>query len=189
MSRSRKGYRLLIWLLIVATAAVGLYYAYTACLRLVYPLKYEATVTAFAEQYDVPPSLIYAVIHTESHFREDAVSAAGAKGLMQLTEETYLWIQTKLPGEPQPIEEMSDPTHNIRCGTKLLSVLIEMFEVPETALAAYNAGSTHVKNWLRDSRYSADGKRLTAIPFEETDRYVQRVLETQKRYQTLYGIK
>ena len=190
MSRKPRMSRLLKWAVIVAVCTVLIYGAYMVCLRLAYPQKYEQTVTVYAAEYHVPPSLVYAIIHTESHFKEDAVSSKGAKGLMQLTDDTYRWVQTKLPADSRDETAILDPVHNIQSGTKLLAVLHGMFgDDTATVLAAYNAGSTHVTNWLKDARYSADGKTLTVIPFEETEAYVRRVLQTQKRYQALYGIE
>ncbi len=174
---------------LLAVCGVVLRYAYGAYLKTAYPLKYESIVSAYADEYGLPPSLIYAVIHTESRFREDAVSDAGAKGLMQLMDETYEWIQTKFPEDPEPLERIFEPEINIRCGAKVLDVLHDMFTHPETAIAAYNAGSGTVSKWLQDTRYSADGETLTHIPFTETENYVKRVLNARERYQTLYGIE
>ena len=174
---------------VLALGGVLLHYAYEAYLKAAYPLKYESIITTYADEYDLPPSLIYAVIHTESHFREDAVSGAGAKGLMQLMDPTYEWIQTKFPGEPEPLDRIFEPEVNIRCGAKVLDVLHELFAHSETAIAAYNAGNGTVSKWLKDPAYSADGETLTHIPFEETANYVKRVLSARERYQTLYGIE
>ncbi len=176
----------------VAVLVIGgvlLHGAYKAFLKAAYPLKYESIVSAYAEEYDLPPSLIYAVIHTESHFDENAESYVGAKGLMQLMDSTYEWIQTKFPDDPEPLDRIFEPEINIRCGAKVLDVLHDMFENSETAIAAYNAGNGTVSKWLEDPAYSADGKTLTHIPFEETANYVKRVLSAKERYQTLYGIE
>ncbi len=175
--------------LVLAVGGVVLHYAYQAYLKSAYPLKYESIVTTYADEYDLPPSLIYAVIHTESHFREDAVSGAGAKGLMQLMDSTYEWIQTKFPGEPESLDRIFEPEINIRCGAKVLDVLHELFTHSDTAIAAYNAGNGTVSKWLGDPQYSTDGETLTHIPFAETENYVKRVKSAQERYQSLYGIE
>ena len=179
----------LVAALVLAVLVVAFHAAYHLYLKVAYPLKHEAIVTAYAEQFELPPSLIYAVIQTESHFREDAVSSAGAKGLMQLMDGTYEWIQTKLPGEPEPVERIFEPEVNIRCGSKLLAVLYGQFDRTETVLAAYNAGIGTVQGWLADERYSDDGVTLSHIPIEETDTYVKRVLKAQQRYQALYDME
>lgn len=158
-------------------------------MRLVYPLKYEEIVVKYAAENELPPSLVYGVIHTESHFDPDAVSVAGAKGLMQLMDATYEWVQTRLPNEPQPLERIFEPDINVRCGCKVLSIVINQFDNTRTALAAYNAGSGNVSKWLKNPDYSDDGVTLKVIPVEETRNYVERVLKAQERYKTLYGME
>lgn len=53
-------------------------------------------------------------------------------------------------------------------------------------MAAYNGGSGNVNKWLKDERYSKDGKRLDKIPFEETENYVKRVSSAYESYKSLY---
>lgn len=163
-------------------------WAYRTYLEQAYPVKYSALVDHYAAEYELPPSLLYAVIRTESRFDPDAQSAAGAKGLMQLMDTTYTWIQTKIDGEDEPIDRVYDPEVNVRCGAKVLQVMHQLFSNTETALAAYNAGNGTVSKWLADKAYSADGETLTHIPYTETAHYVERVLSAQQRYQELYGI-
>lgn len=155
----------------------------------VYPMEHASLVNAAAAEYDLPPSLIFAVIHTESSFQEQALSPADAKGLMQLTDDTFNWALSRAgeAGKYTP-EDLYDPTVNIHYGVYVLSLLGEQFEYTETVLAAYNAGQGRVSSWLQDPALSADGKRLDSIPYPETNTYVKRVLEAQKRYQTLYHI-
>ncbi len=153
--------------------------------HVMYPTTYQESVTVYAQQYAIPESLVFAVIHTESHFNPEAVSTADAKGLMQLTDNTCDWARTLL-GETEG--DVFDPETNIRYGTKILSVLRGEFSEVETVLAAYNAGIGNVRKWLENPQYSDDGKTLHTIPFKETREYVVRVLKAQKRYQTLYDI-
>lgn len=168
---------------------VGLLFrvAYQTCLCVAYPRKYEELVTASAAACDLPPSLVYAVIHTESHFDPQAVSAAGAKGLMQLMDSTFEWVQTRIPGEDESVQRVFDPEVNIRSGCEVLKFVLAQFEHTETALAAYNAGSGNVSAWLKNTAYSDDGITLKVVPVEETRRYITRVLKAQKMYQTIYG--
>ncbi len=178
------------WLLLSVVAlavAVGLFHwGYRTYLEAAYPLEYKAYVTASAAEYDLPPTLVYAVIHTESHFDPNAVSSAGAKGLMQLMDGTYEWIQTQMTGDIQPADRIYDPQVNIRCGCRVLNFLMAQFDNTETALAAYNAGSGNVSKWLKNPEYSDDGITLKEIPVTETRNYVKRVLKAQERYQTIY---
>lgn len=154
--------------------------------KIIFPLKYVDTVNHYAEEYDLPSSLIYGVIHTESHFNETAVSSAGAKGLMQIVDTTFDWVLKKL-GEEEG--DVFDAETNIRCGTKLLRILSDEFTCTETVLAAYNAGIGNVSKWLENEEYSSDGETLHTIPNKETENYVKRVLNAQKMYQNLYDIE
>lgn len=155
----------------------------------VYPMEHAQLVNDAAAEYNLPPSLVFAVIHTESSFQEQALSPADAKGLMQLTDDTFRWALSRSgeTGKYTP-EDLYDPAINIHYGVYVLSLLGEQFEYTETVLAAYNAGQGRVSSWLRDPALSADGKRLDSIPYPETETYVDRVLEAQERYRTLYHI-
>lgn len=157
-------------------------------LKSIYPLKYTDIVEKNAEEFSLAPSLVYAIIHTESHFDSEAVSRVGAKGLMQLMDDTFEWVQKKLPGEPAPLSQIFEPSVNVRSGCKVMQILLKQFDGLETALAAYNAGSGNVSKWLKNPQYSTDGVTLKEIPITETKNYVERVLKAQKRYQTLYEL-
>lgn len=154
-----------------------------------YPLTYEETVNHAAEEYDIPPSLVYAVIHTESHFRPSVSSQAGAVGLMQVTDDTYRWaLQRANAQDTYDPNALLDPDTNIRIGSYILHLLREDFTETESVLAAYNAGQGKVHQWLSDPAYSADGVTLQHIPYTETADYIDRVLSAQERYQTIYNI-
>lgn len=156
----------------------------------VYPIQYDKNVTAASEEFDVDPSIIYAVIHTESSFKPQATSSAGAKGLMQITDKTLEWALGRA-GEQEKYasEDLYNPSVNIHYGVYVLTLLREQFENTETMLAAYNAGIGRVREWLKDPAHSADGVHLDAIPYHETAEYVKRVLDAQKIYQQLYNIQ
>ena len=161
---------------------------YWLLMRALYPLQYETEIRRYAERDGISPSLVCAVVCTESHFQPDAVSYADAKGLMQLTDDTYAWVRWKMGKEAPAADNITDPDTNLQCGIRLLKELIARYAVTETALAAYNAGIGNVDRWLTDPQYSADGKTLSDIPFSETKQYVTKVIKTQKIYQTLYHL-
>ena len=154
-----------------------------------YPTAYRDLVEPYAAAYGLDPSLVMAVIRTESRFDPAARSAAGALGLMQMTESTFEWVQWREKVEdPLPFESLTDPETSIRYGCATLALLKEMFENEQTALAAYNAGMGNVRKWLADERYSDDGVTLKEIPFAETRQYVPKVIEAQKQYRALYNM-
>lgn len=148
------------------------------------PLKYEAYVEKYSAEYQVPAPLVYAVIRTESDFDPAAVSSAGAMGLMQMTPETFHWLQSRT-GEDLPDEALLDPETSIRYGVYFLSVLSDRFPVTDTVLAAYNAGMNAVAGWLEDPQHSSDGQNLTDIPYPETEYYVIKVNRALADYRAL----
>ena len=174
---------------VILLCALALPRLYRWFMQALYPTDYAEYVLAAAEDFDLPPSLLYAVIHTESHFQADAVSHADAKGLMQLTDDTFLWALERAGDKGKyTTQELFEPSVNIHYGAYVLSLFREQFEETATALAAYNAGQGRVAEWLKDPTYSADGRRLAHIPYKETREYVQKVQTAQTRYQQLYDI-
>ena len=145
-------------------------------------------VSCPSEEFGVPVSLICAVIHTESGFRTQVLSHAQAYGLMQITEDTFLWAQQRSAEEEAlSVESLYDPAVNIRYGVYILSLLRERFADTDTLLAAYNAGAGRVEQWLQDPAYAADGV-LRTVPYEETARYVEKVQQAQQCYRRIYGL-
>lgn len=154
---------------------------------LLYPQEYEQQVRHASIEFGVEEPLIYAVIRTESGFRPEVESSVGASGLMQLMPSTFDWLQENLNGAvTYSADSLADPDINIRYGTYLLSILLKKHEVRDTAIAAYNAGTSTVDGWLQDKSLSPDGKTLTTIPYEETSAYVQKVSEAYDMYKKLY---
>lgn len=144
-------------------------------------LLYHEYVEAASEEFGVPESVIYAVIYCESNFEADAVSSAGAKGLMQMMPATFQELQGYLK-ETHSQDALLEPEISIRYGTYYLSRMYKRFENWETAFAAYNAGPTIVSKWLKDTKYSSDGKTLSYIPYSETSHYVKKVSGMVEKY-------
>ncbi len=141
------------------------------------------TVRAASAEFGVPVPLILAVIHTESKFDANAVSDAGAMGLMQLLPDTFAWIRDEKLCEQARENEILDPTTNIRYGTYYLAYLTERFCDLRVVLAAYNAGEGRVTEWLEDD------PTLQRIPFPETRSYVDKVMRAKARYEKKYDKK
>ncbi len=151
-----------------------------------YPLKYVGLVELAAERWDIPQSVIYGVIHTESGFDENALSHAGAIGLMQMTDDTYDWIYFLRREECPPHDTMGIPAYNIDAGAFLLSWLYRQYGRWDTVYAAYNAGYARVNKWLEDPAISENGV-LVNIPINETAQYVKRCTEAEEIYREVYG--
>lgn len=114
--KKRAGYKLIALLLCFVLAVCGITAALTVgAIRFAYPMKYENYIEKYSAQYDVPKTLLLAVIKTESSFDPKAESSAGALGLTQITPETFHWLQTKT-GETLSDDALSDPETAIRYG-------------------------------------------------------------------------
>ncbi len=136
--------------------------------------------------YDVDPYLVCAIIHTESKFKQYAVSNKGASGYMQLMEKTAEWGATEIGIDNYSYDKIFEPEINIQIGVWYINNLLNQFKTIDVALASYNGGSGNVTKWLNDARYSLDNKNLYDIPFEETKKYVERVNFVYKVYKSLY---
>lgn len=89
-----------------------------------YPRRYAGYVESSSREFAVDENLIYAVIRTESGFQPRVQSSVGARGLMQITEDTFLWLQQRLGEEDgATYESLFEPEVNIRYGAFLLSEL------------------------------------------------------------------
>jgi soluble lytic murein transglycosylase len=146
-----------------------------------YPLHYESEIAGVAERYDLDPYLVAAVVKAESDFKPEAVSRAGAVGLMQVMPETANWISQRADWAGPADPNLDDPRDNLELGTYYLSYLISMFDADVgTALAAYNAGHGAVQSWLQQGEETRVS--LEQIPFRETRDFVERV----KRFESVF---
>lgn len=126
--------------------------------------KYRQHIETFAQQFNIDPILIKALIRAESCFDRRAISRAGARGLMQLMPAT---------ARSYGVLDRFDAENNIRAGvTHLHSLLVEFNGSKTRAIAAYNAGASAVK------RYGG------IPPYKETQTYVKRVLNFYEKYQS-----
>ncbi len=176
---------IVILIITLILGAVG-YFGYRYYLEKTYPLGYSDYVEKYSKENGINKYLVYAVIKTESGFRPDAVSDVGARGLMQIMEDTFDWIKFKSDDEETVYYEMYDPKTNIDFGCRLLGYLYEEFGNVEAVAAAYHAGRGGVNEWLADSRYSKDGVHLDEIPIPDTAHYVDKITKAMDMYIELY---
>lgn len=125
--------------------------------------KYDSKIKSAAKRHKLPHTLIHAVITAESSYNPNAVSKAGAVGLMQL-----------MPATAQRfgVTDRRDPLESINGGSRYLRLLLDMFDNNLTlAVAAYNAGENAVKKY---------GNKVP--PYKETQGYVKKVLQYYQKY-------
>ncbi|NLZ48510.1 MAG: lytic transglycosylase domain-containing protein [Clostridiales bacterium] len=157
---------------------------------ILYPLKYEEYIKKYANQYNIDPYVVAAMIKTESNFNVEANSHKDARGLMQITGETGKWIASKMKIENYEEKMLYDPETNIKMGCWYINNLREEFgDNLDLILASYNAGRGRVNNWLENKQYSLDGKKLDYIPYEETNKYVKKIEANYNIYKFLYKNK
>jgi soluble lytic murein transglycosylase len=148
----------------------------------IYPIHYKDDIARVAEAYDQDPYLVAAVVKTESGYDPEAVSPAGAVGLMQLMPDTAAWIIELDIWQGDENPALTDPADNLELGACYLSYLGDIYgEGTRSALAAYNAGPNAVGEWI-EAAGGQDSFDLTDIPYAETRNFVQRV----ERYVSLY---
>ncbi|MBR1736404.1 MAG: lytic transglycosylase domain-containing protein [Firmicutes bacterium] len=184
---AKKVFIALIKIIIVLAAFIALA---IAAVNYFFPMKYEDTIERCAKKYGLEESLVYAVINTESHFEETAVSGKSACGLMQIMKPTAEWIAVKSGMTDYKEEKICDPDTNIELGCWYLSYLIKKYDNDMTlVIAAYNAGEGNVTKWLYDTKYSENGQNLDNIPFRETEEYVERVNFNKEVYEKLIELR
>ena len=156
--------------------------------NLEYPRKYETYVTYYADKYDLDPMLLYAFIRTESNFDPEAESSVGARGLMQITEDTFDWIKSRIaPTEALTFDDLYDPEVNIRFGSYFVAYCLLQYGDLSTAAAAYHSGLGTVGELLANPDYSADGQTLDEFPYPQMRRYVQKITDSYETYKEIYA--
>lgn len=155
-----------------------------------FPLKYTDYIEQYSTEYGLDSLLVVSLINAESRFDPNAVSSKGASGLMQLMQITADWGAEEIGIDDYSYADICDPELNIRIGCWYLSKLIAQYDGNvDTALAAYNAGSGNVSQWLEDPEKSGDGNSLHTIPFPQTDDYVKKINRNMKIYEIIIKIR
>ncbi|NMB30333.1 MAG: lytic transglycosylase domain-containing protein [Clostridiales bacterium] len=172
--------------LILLIGLVALLYGDKLYYKFAYPIKYEDIIDKYAKENGVEKTLILAIIRTESGYDKNAVSSAGASGLMQMMEDAFEWTKFRMNDDSDTTyEEIFDPEISIKYGTYMLALLLDEYEHEEEAIAAYHAGRTRVNGWLSNKEYSEDGVTLDIIPIKETNHYVYKVMKAWDIYNSM----
>lgn len=137
-------------------------------------------------------TMVHAITRQESQFAQNAISHAGARGLMQLMPGTAREQAGKMGLSYQPSALISDAQYNIRLGDGYFSRMMDYYGgAYPLAVGAYNAGPGNVNKWLRANGDPRQGgidwvTWIELIPIYETKNYIQKVLENAVMYEALY---
>jgi soluble lytic murein transglycosylase len=153
-----------------------------------FPKAYWTDLRKYSVLNGLDPYLVASLIRQESEFNALALSRANAVGLMQLLPKTGKNVakQVKLKGYSAP--QLFTPAVNLELGTRYFKEMVDKYNGQfEYALAAYNAGTDRVGDWLGEGHYRDPQEFVESIPFTETREYVQAILRNANVYRQLYG--
>ena len=155
--------------------------------RLLYPVAYEDLLLEHARKNKLDPALVAALIRQESNFEPRATSRADARGMMQVLPSTGREIARRLKYPYWSTELLYEPEVNIQLGAIHLASVLNRYDDPIRALAAYNAGGSRVVRWA--TKKGSEDAELFAerIPYVETRDYVRVIQRTREWYRALYG--
>lgn len=191
MNAFMKKLRSKTWLLILVVGFVLLWTLQSEWLgQWMYPIPYKDTIHQKAQDQELDPLLVAAIIRVETNYIAGRESRKGAVGVMQLMPSTAEWAMQQMKLRSHfSLEQLKDEVDpNITIGTWYLKSLINMYDNNiVAAVAAYNAGPGNVNEWLKNGTW--DGSLDTAknsIPFNETRMYVKKVFHYYEKYKNVY---
>ncbi len=156
-------------------------------LALMYPRAFATAVQPEAKRQGSDPFLLWAIMRRESAFRPDVLSAANARGLMQMVPATARSIAAQLKVAVPDPDELFSPELNIRLASWYVAALQQRFGHPALVAAAYNAGPTVVLRWAKEIPQHQLDLWVETLPYKETRAYVKQVVADYLIYQRLYG--
>lgn len=150
-----------------------------------YPSPWRETIERHAAAQGIDPAYVYATMRQESAYNPGAVSHADAIGLLQMLPSSAERIATRI-GIDYSRDLLFDPSWNVRIATHEMRGTLNEFDgdLPLT-IAAYNAGDSRVRRWLRETGPIDLDLFVEKIPFDETRGYVRRVMSHFARYRVL----
>ncbi|MBD2846508.1 lytic transglycosylase domain-containing protein [Paenibacillus sp. IB182496] len=183
--RRRKGRRIL--LLLVVGLVVVLLINSEWIGRWMYPVYYRDDIRISAQNYEVEPHLVAAIIRSESNYQTGRESRKGALGMMQIMPETANWIAEQADFTVTLDDVHHRPDVAIEMGAWYIQSLQKQFGENRVAVvAAYNAGPGKVSSWLSDGVWDGQLDSLDEVPYGETRHYVRRVMFYYNKYKDLY---
>jgi soluble lytic murein transglycosylase len=156
--------------------------------ELLYPRHFWDRVVEESARHGADPRLVLSVMREESRFEVRAKSPAAARGLLQFIIGTARDVGQQLGLVDVQPEDLYEPAVIIPLGARYLADLTEQFGGDRyKAVSAYNAGPPQARLWARLAPSPQKDAYYSSINFDETRRYVGRVLSTYDRYREIYG--
>ena len=200
MARRKKKKLLDRWTVKLLIIAVAFFIIGEGCLkiwnseavqmRFVYMWPYQEEILEYSSKNKIDPFLVAAVIKNESGFDTEAVSHAGAVGLMQIMPETGQWIASQMGLGYFDLDALHTPEYNVRLGCWYLGELEYEFQRNWVLMMiAYNAGRGNTRAWMQENGWNYDFNRIEDIPYPDTREYVKKVLRDRDKYYLYYKNK
>lgn len=159
--------------------------------EIAHPRPFTEIIDPGEKEYGVPPLLTFAIMQTESRFDPGATSWAGARGLVQLMPSTAKSVAQKAGVELDGQDALYDPATNLGLGMRYLAGLTRRWgggdAGPALAIPSYNAGAGSVDKWVAERGDWPLDLFIESIPYDETRKYTQKVLERWAIYRWMYA--
>lgn len=147
-----------------------------------YLTEYSEIVDKWSEAYGIDRAFVFAVIRTESNFNPDAVSDAGAIGLMQIIEDSFDWVSKKTGHTDLVFDDMFTPEYSIEYGCFMLSYLYGKYGSYELAAAAYHSGMGEVDSWIASGIVDIQSVEVGDFKGNNTRHYVDKIMKAYNKY-------
>lgn len=152
-----------------------------------FPRPYWTDLKANALTNGLDPDLVASLIRQESEFNPAAISHANAWGLMQLLPKVGRGEAKEMKLRGFVPEQLLSANVNLKLGTRYFKEMTDRYNGQvEYALAAYNAGTNRVDDWLSNGKFRDVPEFVESIPFTETREYVQAIMRNAQVYRRLY---
>jgi len=153
-----------------------------------FPMPYQTDLVRNAKLQNIDPYIVAALIRQESEFNPKAISHKNACGLTQIMPATGKQLARNNGVKRFRTSMLFQPSTNLKLGSKYLRTILDQWGGKwEETLASYNAGKTHVDDWVKWNSFQEPAEFVETIPFTETREYVQAVLRNAAIYRRLYG--
>ena len=176
-------------IIIICVVVLILTSCYIILKKVVYPLNHLDIVKEETAKNNLDPYLVMGIIKTESGFQKYATSNKNAKGLMQIMDTTASDINNQINIVDDINGNLYDENVNIAIGCKYFSNLVNKYNGNYyLAICAYNAGMGNVDKWIDQGIIDSnlDEYKEVEVPFDETEKYLKKVLTSYEMYKRLY---